>query len=124
MQEVYKERYATYRHLDQLRWQMLQLAVAAGSAVLAFADVVSETAAGWKWAVAGSIFLILGIAMLRIGAGIVSNAKVLREVGKEIGDVWIPQPSPYVQSVSFWIALAITVFGGLCLVTSIVKYFC
>ena len=36
--EIYKQRYETYRHLDRLRWQMLQIAVGVGSLrILAFA---------------------------------------------------------------------------------------
>ena len=29
--EIYRQRYETFRHLDKLRWQMLQILVAIGS---------------------------------------------------------------------------------------------
>jgi hypothetical protein len=32
--EIYKQRYETYRHLDKLRWQILQIVVAVGSAAV------------------------------------------------------------------------------------------
>jgi len=102
---------------------MLQLSVAAGATVLTFSDTVSGNAGEWKWGVAGFIFVVLGIAMLRIGSGISKNAAVLQEVGNEVGDIWIPIPTRKHKSVSFWIALSITFLGFICLVTSLVKYF-
>ena len=33
--EIYKQRYETFRYLDRLRWQMLQIAVIVGSLILA-----------------------------------------------------------------------------------------
>ena len=35
--EIYRQRYETYRHLDRLRWLMLQIVVGAGSLILVFA---------------------------------------------------------------------------------------
>ena len=32
--EIYKQRYETFRHLDRLQWQMLQIAVGAASVIL------------------------------------------------------------------------------------------
>lgn len=124
MEEIYKERYETFRHLDKLRWQMLQLSVAAGSAVLAFGDVVTGSSADWKWAVTGFIFLVLGIAMIRIGNGIKANAEVLCEVGSQIGDKWIPKPTPNHRSVSFWISVLISFCGVGCIAASLIMYLC
>ena len=42
--EVYRQRYETFRHLDRLRWQMLQIAVGIGSVVLAFGGDAARSA--------------------------------------------------------------------------------
>ena len=40
--EIYKQRYETFRYLDRLRWQMLQIAVGTGSLILSFGRDGSE----------------------------------------------------------------------------------
>ena len=61
--EVYKQRYETYRHLDKLRWQMLQIAVAVGLLVLAFGKGDSIGPDWWTLAVVGVLLLIFGFVM-------------------------------------------------------------
>jgi hypothetical protein len=121
MEEIYKERYETYRHLDKLRWQMLQIAVAAGSAVFAFGDGDSSPR-WWTWLLVGLVFSILGAAMLRIGHGIKANSKMLCEAGKAIGDPDVPIPAENLHSVSFWIAMSLTLSGVVCVLTAL--YIC
>ena len=87
--EIYKQRYETYRHLDRLRWQMLQIAVGAGSLILAFAGGDSEPN-WWIFAAVGLLLIIFGSVMLRIGHGINMNGKVLSKAASAVGDVDIP----------------------------------
>ena len=54
--EIYKQRYETYRHLDRLRWQMVQTAVGAGSLILAFARGGSKPE-WWVFAVVGLMLI-------------------------------------------------------------------
>ena len=50
--EVYKQRYETFRHLDRLRWQMLQISVAVAPLIIAFG---ARTDAGPVWWVMVSV---------------------------------------------------------------------
>ena len=71
--EIYRQRYETFRHLDRLRWQMFQIAIAAGSAIY----VVDNRTGGptrLAFLLAGIVIFILAAAMLcRIGHGIKVN---------------------------------------------------
>jgi len=109
--EIYRQRYETFRHLDKLRWQMLQIAIATGSVVLAFGKGISTKPEWWAWAVVGVILLILGVSMVRIGNGVRKNGEILRNVGNEIGDVNIPKQLSNWSSVSFWIAITMIIVG-------------
>lgn len=113
--EIYKQRYETFRHLDKLRWQMLQIAIATGSVVLVFGKDDSTKPGWWAWFVVGIILLILGFAMGRIGHGIKKNGEVLRSAGNAIGDIDIPKESSNLKSSSFWIMTIMIVAGLVCL---------
>jgi len=117
--EIYKQRYETFRHLDKLRWQMLQIAIATGSIVLAFGKGDSAKLVWWTWAVVGMILMILGFAMARISNGIKKNGEVLRSAGNIIGDINIPKQSSNWKNISFWIAIIMMVTGLACFVLSV-----
>ncbi len=115
--EIYKQRYETYRHLDRLRWQMLQIAVGAGSLILAFAGGGSEPD-WWVFAAVGTLLIILGSVMLRIGHGINMNSKVLSKAASAVGDIGIPPTSNRWKSVSFWVACILIALGSVCVVSA------
>ena len=121
--EIYKQRYETYRHLDRLRWQMLQIAVGAGSLILAFAGRNSEPD-WWIFAVAGLLLIIFGSVMLRIGHGINMNSKVLSKAATAVGDDAIPPTSKWWKSVSFWVACVLIGLGSICVVYARHSYAC
>ena len=108
--EIYKQRYETYRHLDRLRWQMLQIAVGAGLLTLAFAKDGAKPN-WWLFAVVGTMLIIFGLVMLRIGHGIKMNGQVLSKAAALVGDADIPPVSTWWKSVSFWIASTLIVVG-------------
>lgn len=114
--EIYKQRYETYRHLDKLRWQMLQIAVGAGSLVLAFGMADSSGPEWWILAVVGLLLVIFGFVMERIRHGISMNGEVLQKVGVLVGDVDIPSTTRWWKNPSFWIASTIMALGLLCIV--------
>ncbi len=118
--EIYKQRYETYRHLDRLRWQMVQTAVGAGSLILAFARGGSKPE-WWVFAVVGLMLMMFGVVMLRIGHGIKMNGQVLRKAAAEVGDVDIPLVSTWWKSVSFWISLTLIGLGLLCILMAIFR---
>ena len=117
--EIYVQRYETYRYLDRLRWQMLQVAVAAGAVVLGFGEKASSMPGWWTWAALGLVFVFCGISMIRISIGIRRNAKVLRQAAMVIGDEEVPIPSISWKSVSLWVASSLLIIGLICIVLSI-----
>ena len=111
-EEVYRQRYETFRHLDKLRWQMLQIGVASSSIVFAVSDNASLSSIFWlTWFVIGLILLLSGAAMLRIGKGISANAIHLASAASEIGDFGIPDPDDNLLSVGNWIAWVLVIGG-------------
>jgi len=119
--EIYKQRYETYRHLDKLRWQMLQIAVVIGSLVLTFGKSGSTGPDWWVLAIVGLLLLIFGFVMERIRHGISMNGRVLVKVSKLVGDVDIPLTVVWWKSSSFWVAFTIMALGTLCLVLSVCR---
>ena len=114
--EVYKQRYAPYRHLDRLRWQMFQIATPLTAVVLAFGRDKNSDPDWWALLIVGLVLIVLGIVMERIRQGISANGSVLREIGKTVGDENIPKPAMWSKSVSFWISAAMFTAGtGCCL---------
>ena len=108
---IYQQRYEVYRHLDRLRWQMMQIGITAGSIALTFGSKTVGNPEWWVWLAVGIVLFFTGAAMMRIGSGIRANAKILCIAGKVIGDVNIPGKSPGRQSVAFWIAMTMMIAG-------------
>ena len=108
---VYIERYETFRHLDKLRWQMLQIAILVGSIVLTFGQTAATEQIWLAWAVSGFAFSMLGTAMLRITRGINKNSDILSIAGHEIGDEYIPKSPAKLFSISFLIATSLCIIG-------------
>jgi len=98
---------------------MLQIAIATGSVVLVFGNSTSTKPEWWTWAAIGVIWLILGVAMVRIGNGIKKNGKILNKAGNAIGDIDIPKQLSNWRSVSFWIAITMILLGLVILKLSI-----
>jgi len=109
--EIYRQRYETFRHLDKLRWQMLQIAVATGSLSLALGRGAEAKPQGWVFVIAGLVLFVLALAMERIRYGITMNNIVLKEVGAAIGDHSIPPPSTSLSSYSAWVAYFVLTMG-------------
>jgi len=109
---VYSQRYETFRHLDKLRWQMLQLAIASGAIAT---TVFSKPHTGeLLWAICGFgiLWLLIGFSMIRIQSGIKLNNIMLAEVGKQLGDTSIPVLRSRLNSASFIISLFIILVGS------------
>lgn len=117
--EVYKQRYETFRHLDRVRWQMLQISVAVGTISSA---VISGTTGVYKnliILITGVMLVVLGLVMLRIQHAIRLNGRVLMEVGNKIGDAHIPMPAKFWMSRSNWVAAFIIISGLTCIIFTI-----
>ena len=112
--EIYRQRYETYRHLDRLRWQMLQIAIAVGALVVTFGDRGSEAPEWWVLVGSGWLIATLGVVMLRLNGGIKKNGTVLSSAAAAIGDDSIPAAGPWWKSSAAWAALLVFVFGLSC----------
>ncbi len=109
--EIYRQRYETFRHLDRLRWQMLQIAIAAGSLSLAIGRGTEAKPQGWMFVIVGLMLLTLGLVMERIRYGINKNSIALKKAGIAIGDDSIPSPSTSRSSYSAWVAYVVAATG-------------
>ena len=109
--EIYQQRYNTFRHLDTLRWQMLQTALASSGVVLAFGKDSNLANNSWPWIVVGTILTVLGGARLRMDFGVSDNGRALTTAAKAIGDNSIPPPGVWRKSISVWISLTMIGVG-------------
>ena len=109
--EIYQQRYNTFRHLDSLRWQMLQTALATSGVVLAFGKDSNLANNSWPWIVVGIILTILGGARLRMDFGVADNGRALTKASEAIGDKNIPAPGIWHKSISVWISLLMICVG-------------
>ncbi len=105
--EIYKQRYETFRHLDRLRWYMLQLLIAVGSA---FAIAIRVTSHAPEWWLYLTLSLALGFvswASVSINNGIRSNGIILKKSADAIGDTGIPCTENPLKSSAHWLAFFI-----------------
>ena len=116
--EIYKQRYETFRYLDRLRWQMLQIAIILGPLILVYGKDGSEPAR-WVCVVVGILLILLGLTMLKIRHGINMNNQVLHKAATGVGDTEIPPVSKRWKSIGWWISLALIGLGVLCIVIAI-----
>jgi hypothetical protein len=106
--DIYKERYATWRHLDQLRYKLVQLNAAFFSALIVLGRSVLISANLHEWLLGlGLISLFNFLILMKINSAIQANGKILRKHGALIGDTDIPSVSGKNLSVFF----AIQVFS-------------
>lgn len=105
--EVYRQRYETWRHLDKLRWQMLQLLVAIGSASAIVIRVAPNAVSGWFWILTGAAVLAIALILGRISEGIRANGSVLKKAGEIVGDTDLPDTSDMNKSLTHWLSLII-----------------
>ena len=112
--EVYRQRYETFRHLDRMRYQLLQILVAFCSAVGIFSRLQSTSLEWWFLLLVGAMFLLIGYAMSKVSCGLWKNNGVLSEIGKKIGDTKIPPLPKYkYRSASYWIYRIVQLLGVL-----------
>lgn len=116
--ELYKQRYDTFRHLDRLRWQMFQIAALTAALVLGFKGSPADLK-WYSWVGIGLVFCLLGESSRQIRKGIITNSKVLRKFGKEVGDTNIPEATR--RGIAYKIIVVLILAGIACIVTGVVK---
>ncbi|WP_428543304.1 hypothetical protein [Profundibacter sp.] len=117
--EIYNQRYETFRHLDKLRWQMLQLLVAIATATALVLRSTSGEIEWWFYLLLGIALVTLAFVMLRIGSGIRNNAKALKVAAEAIGDNGMPDVSNEWKSIAHWIAVFVLGLGAFLIGTAI-----
>lgn len=119
--EIYRQRYETYRHLDKLRWQMLQISVAVAPLVLAFSVRNDQPPPVWSWIAIGIFLLITGWVMERMRTGLNNNSAVLRKYSEILGDADQPTLNEWKTSSAFWTAFGLRLIGIGSIIYGIVK---
>lgn len=100
---AYREKYATYRHLDALRWQVPGLAFAVGGALLGFAPrAPNGIPVSPVLALYGVFALLCARLMYRVGVNLRANNVVLRRYSLSFADDSIPPP-PRGQGASVYV---------------------
>ena len=122
--EVYQQRYETYRHLDQLRWQVVQVGVATASAIFAFSEKNNSSISWWALVACGVVLLFTGVILGRIRSGIINNSIPLKLAGEQLGDTYLPNVGNKWKSVAFWIEVPIYCLGFVALVFALKEKIC
>ena len=116
--EIYKQRYETFRYLDRLRWQILQIAVVICALILGFGKNGTKPES-WVFVPVGVLLIIFGWTMLKIRTGINKNNQVLKKFATQVGDTDIPPVSKWWKSIGCWIPLVLIFLGLICLLIAI-----
>jgi hypothetical protein len=118
-QTGYAEKYANFRHFDNLRWQTPALVALVGSAIAAFAQK-SQDGLPNRWILFGyGLFAIAGgYTMHRVRASLELNNVVLRRFAIAIGDYYIPKLTKNKISAAFWVEMLLYGFGIAALIAS------
>jgi hypothetical protein len=109
--EVYRQRYETWRHLDKLRWNMVQFLIALTSIVAIALRFFPGGLGAWSWLLIGTSVISLSLAMNKVSQGIVANSEMLNSAGKKVGDTRLPEVSDQARSVYFYITVLVGVVG-------------
>lgn len=119
--EVYRQRYETFRHLDRMRFQLLQILVAFGAAAAIFFRFQPAPAEWWFFMLVGVMLSLIGSAMSKVSRGLWANNDALRKVGRKVGDIDIPAPTNKYRSVSYWISVIVQSLGVLFALIGVVR---
>ena len=109
--EVYRQRYETWRYLDRMKWQMVQILVAIVSASAVYGNLADFSLRAGFWVSLGLALILISWAIYRISSGIRANQRVLRGAAEAVGDTGIPEVRSRWRSVSHYIMLLGLVSG-------------
>lgn len=114
--EIYQQRYETFRHFDQLKWNMVQVAILLGGgvgAIFGFED--EKNIQRILLFIIGIAFWLTASSIYSIDQGIQKNNSVLKEVANKIGDHGIPSHKQSYKRVTTWVIGFLFFVGlGLC----------
>ncbi len=120
--EIYKEKYANFRHFDTLRWQIPQLVFVVGGAIASFAPRKEESyPPPWLLFLYGPFALLCAWLMRRVSYNMKLNTKILRSIAMRLGDASIPI-SPGRIGAAYWMEKFIWILGIVALVSGAYLY--
>ncbi|MGR3290042.1 MAG: hypothetical protein ACU0C9_02435 [Paracoccaceae bacterium] len=110
--EVYRQRYETFRHLDKLRWQMLQILVAIGTATALVLRATPGAPEWWFYALIGGSLVMIGWIISKINQGLRKNQLALQAAAETVGDMNIPNVSNKWKATSHWLSIGTSALGA------------
>jgi len=121
--EVYRQRYETFRHLDKLRWQMLQILVAIGTATALVLRATPGAPEWWFSTLIGGSLILIGWVIEKINQGVRMNQTALKKAAELIGDTDIPDISNKWKASSTYISIAALTLGAIMILQAAQKFF-
>jgi hypothetical protein len=100
--ERYRQRYETWRHLDRVRYQIIQFAIAALAAFALFVQGTNGSIHPLALISLSLIFFFLSKVLSKVNDGIAVNGSALRDYGLEVGDERIPVVSDRKSSIFYY----------------------
>ncbi len=121
--ERYGQRYETWRHLDGLRYQTIQVSLGVFGLAAAFLQADIAVPHSWLMMVTSVIILAQWKLLTKLNDAIVANGIALNQFASEIGDNLVPDVSNRAKSFFYWLEVAFLVIGiSLLLIGSIVFF--
>ena len=109
--EIYKERYATFRHFDNLRWKSPTIVLGGGTALLGLAKTETQVYPPcWSLVVFSILCFLSAFLIFQIRKRIRINGVELARAGIKIGDTTIPNDTSW-KGASLWFMLFLVVLG-------------
>ena len=121
--EIYRQRYETWRYLDRMKWQMVQILVAIVSASAVYTNLADFPRRPGFWVLLGLALILISWAIYRISSGIRANQRVLRRAAEAVGDTGIPEVRSRWRSVSHYIMLLGLGSGMVSTVSGLILFF-
>lgn len=114
--EIYRQRFETFRHLNQLRGQMLRIAVGVSTLAIALGSSAKTAPDGWVLQVGGIVLIVLAAIIAQINETMRVNHRVLSSIGRAIGDTEIPDSFKRSTSVAVWVTGLLGLLGTACII--------
>ncbi|NKB26396.1 MAG: hypothetical protein GKR99_02070 [Rhodobacteraceae bacterium] len=117
--ERYRQRYETWRHLDKIRYQIIQASIAllaAGAVVINFSD---NSLPFWFFLIVGLAAMMFWKVLYKVNDAIIGNGQALRDYGAAIGDEDLPDVSDRKASVFYYIEVGYLISAAICFLVTI-----
>jgi hypothetical protein len=118
--EIYRQKYANFRHFDTLRWQVPGVVIALYAIILNFAGDKGGPTVAFLFFLFGLFALSCWWLLVRLRYNTSINTKALQEVARLLGDDTVPPIPAKYKSAAFWFICVTALTGAGSLVISII----